>query len=100
MKSFWKRLRRIPNLEEQALEIKNELNQGKNSVNIQIETGLIRYDLDGKVHGEIKIPHKHRYRKNIVNGIVKSLSKAKNSPEEMNQQDVRTVRKFKENDKN
>jgi hypothetical protein len=100
MKSFWNQNNRIPNLKEQALEIKNELNSGLNSVNIEIENGLIRYDLDGKAHGAIQTPHKHFYQKNKVNGVVKSLSKMDKNPEEMNQQDIRTVRKFKENEKN
>ncbi len=89
----------MPDLKEQALEIKTELNEGLNSVSVQLENVLIRYDLDGKAHAEIDTPHKHTYQKNKVNGVVKNLSKTHKMPDPMDQPDLRTVRKFKENEK-
>ncbi len=99
MKSFFNKHGRVPDLKEQASEIKTELNEGLNSVSINLENALIRYDLDGKAHAEIDTPHKHTYQKNKVNGIVKNLSKTHKMPEPADQQDLRTVRKFKENEK-
>ncbi len=34
MKSFWNKNGRVPDLKEQALELKTELNEGLNSVSI------------------------------------------------------------------
>lgn len=61
---------------------------------------MTRYDLDGKEHGSVETPHKHIYQKNKVNGVVKNLSKTHKNPDPIDQQDLRTVRKFKENEKN
>lgn len=98
MKSFWQKNQRVPTIKEQSLEIKEELNEGLNSVSISLESSMIRYDLDGKAHGEVETPHKHIYQKNKVDGVVKSLSKVDKMPIPIEQQDLRIVRKFKENE--
>ncbi|MCR6577780.1 hypothetical protein, partial [Campylobacter insulaenigrae] len=59
------------NIKQRAIEIKNTLNRGYNSVSIETKDKLTRYDLDGKPHYEktskrlIDTPHKVEYTKHI-----------------------------------
>ncbi|AJD01876.1 hypothetical protein [Campylobacter lari] len=59
------------NIKQRAIEIKNTLNRGYNSVSIETKDKFIRYDLDGKPHYEktlkklINTPHKVEYTKHI-----------------------------------
>ncbi|ENQ0328831.1 hypothetical protein ACENCQ_001786 [Campylobacter jejuni] len=61
----------ILNIKQRAMEIKNTLNGGYNSVSIKTKDKLTRYDLDGKPHYEktskkiIDTPHKIEYTKHI-----------------------------------
>ncbi|ELF2321183.1 hypothetical protein RBO56_001633 [Campylobacter lari] len=61
----------ILNIKQRAMEIKNTLNGGHNSVSIKTKDKLTRYDLDGKPHYEktskriIDTPHKIEYTKHI-----------------------------------
>ncbi|GEM_PF-6727107 len=82
------------NIRKQALEIKEKLNNGRNSVTIENSTGLIRYDLDGKAHANIPTPHKQEYIKNSVNGEVKSISRATKNPAPLTQQDIDLIKLF------
>ena len=81
-------------IKEEALEIKNELNNGKNSVTIKNEKGHTRYDLDGKNHKNIDTPHKHIYKNNTVKGQVKSISEIGNSPVLMAKSDLNIIRNY------
>ncbi len=81
-------------IQKQAQEIKESLNDGKNSVTIKNEEGQIRYDLDGKAHNGIKTPHKHIYKQNKQNGEVKNVSEAEDSPVRMTKQDIETVKEY------
>lgn len=82
------------NIKNQAEEIKTKLNKGKNSVTIKTKNGHIRYDLSGKQHGSIKTPHKQVYKNNMVNGKIKSVSRASKFAEPMTQSDIDFVREF------
>ncbi len=61
----------ILNIKQRAMEIKNTLNGGHNSISIKTKDKLTRYDLDGKPHYEktskkiIETPHKIEYTKHI-----------------------------------
>ncbi len=61
----------ILNIKQRAMEIKNTLNGGYNSISIKTKDKLTRYDLDGKPHYEktskkiIETPHKIEYTKHI-----------------------------------
>jgi hypothetical protein len=84
---------KVPTLKEQALQLK-ELNNGKNSITIQTPDKQIRFDLDGKPHGEVETPSKQVYKKNFVNGVQKSISRESRQTQPLTQQEIRIVRKY------
>jgi RHS repeat-associated protein len=71
-----------------------KLNGGKNSVTIENATQKIRYDLAGKAHGGVPTPHMQIYKKNFVDGVLKSLSRDSKKAIPMMQQDLEFVKKF------
>jgi RHS repeat-associated protein len=64
---------RAPSLKDQAENIKNKYNNGKNSVTIRTPDKQIRYDLAGGDHNGVPTPHFQVYFKNIKDGVVKSI---------------------------
>ena len=84
-------------LKEQANSLKNDLNGGKNSVHVKTPNGLVRYDLDGRAHGNVPTPHVQSYKvnKNPNTGRT-NLSRTSKTARPMNQQDMRSVRKVLE----
>ncbi|WP_281988590.1 DUF6443 domain-containing protein [Aquimarina aggregata] len=99
-KKLAKQLKKAKHIKKQASEIKNTLNNGKNSVTVKTGNGQIRYDLEGKAHGVIDTPHTQSYKNNVVNGEVKSVTRTSKHAEPMTQQDIRTVRKVLKKRKN
>ena len=83
-------------LKDQAATIKTDLNAGKNSVTIKTTSGQTRYDLAGKAHAGIETPHSQKYKNNVVNGEVKSVTRESKNATSMTQQDIRTVKKYLE----
>ena len=81
-------------VKEQALEIKDKLNNGKYSVTIKTTKGQTRYDLDGKAHAGVPTPHTQKYKNNVVNGKVRSVTREKKTADPMNQEDIRNVKKY------
>jgi len=86
-----------PSLKEQGENIKNTYNDGKNSVTIQTPDKQIRYDLAGASHNGIETPHLQVYKKNFVDGVMLSKSKASKDPVPMTQQDLRNVIRYFQN---
>ena len=84
-------------IKNQALDIKNTLNKGKNSVTIKSGNGQTRFDLDGKAHNGVATPHKQTYKNNVINGQVKSVTRTSKDATSMTQQEIRTVKKVLKN---
>lgn len=81
-------------LEEQGVTLAKSINT--NNVYIRTVNGANRYSFAGKIDNGVKTPHYHPYQKNYVNGELKSIAKIPGvkKPIEMNQQDIRIVRKY------
>jgi len=81
-------------VENESELIKNSLNKGRNSLTIKNKDGHIRYDLDGKTHGEISTPHKHIYKNNLQNGEIKSVSEISESPIPIKNKDIDIIKNY------
>lgn len=82
-------------LKDKASDLSNSLNKGKNSITVDSANKRFRYDLKGKSHGGIDTPHVHEYKKNIKDGVQKSISEiSKNSPRALDKFDIRSLNKI------
>jgi RHS repeat-associated protein len=81
-------------IKNQALDVKKDLNDGKNSVNVGTKDGVTHYDLDGASHKGVETPH---VQKSTTNTNPKTgetfVNKDRKNVRPMNQQDIRTVKK-------
>jgi hypothetical protein len=85
----------VPSIQEQALEIKKKLNDGKNSVSVKASDKKIHFDLDGATHKGVETPHvQYSYPNTNPNTGQTFFNKDRKTVDPMNQQDIRTVRKF------
>lgn len=81
----------LPTIQAEALRIKNELNNGRNSVTISDNFGKIRYDLDGAAHGNTNTPHKQFYKNNYKRGNLKSTSRYSKMAYPLNIRDINRI---------
>lgn len=87
-------------IKERAMQIKNQLNNGKNSVSMQTDKGYIRYDLDGKSHFDkglgkyIETPHKVEYTKNINPADSSKFGFKKGATKPIEQSDLDIIENF------
>jgi RHS repeat-associated protein len=92
-----------PPLKDQAEDVKDTYNGGKNSVTIRTPDKQIRFDLAGGDHNGVPTPHFQVYFKNFdKQGVLRSITNRKVSDAyPMTQQDLRNViRYFKNRIKN
>jgi len=86
-----------PSIQQQALDVKKNLNNGKNSVNVGTVDGVTHFDLDGATHKGVKTPHVQKSVKNTNPNTGKTfINKDNKSVRPMTQQDIRTVKKVLE----
>jgi RHS repeat-associated protein len=83
-----------PSLQDQGKEISDTHNNGKSSVTIKTPNGHERFDLKGKDHGGVPTPHVQSYQDNVVNGVVRNVSRVSKKAVAMTQEQLRFVRKF------
>lgn len=81
-------------IKEQAIDLKNNENGGRNSVTLNSQRQRIRFDLDGRDHGEVPTPHAQYYIKNFLNGVQKSISRASNKAVPLTAKDLRLLRNY------
>ena len=99
VKQASKRIGPIPDtsIRKQALDIKRNLNNGKNSVNVGTKRGTTHFDLDGATHKGVDTPHVQQSIKNTNPKTGRTFTnKDRKNVRPMNQQDIRTVRKVLE----
>lgn len=77
----------------QAIDLKNSMNNGKNSVTIKTVNGHIRYDLDGAPHGPIETPHVKVYTRHMGPNEKINYSSPK-LPHHMTQQEIRIIKNY------
>jgi len=82
-------LRNMRTVQEKAAALSNFI--GKNSVSLRSGKGLKRFDLVGRAHGGVPTPHVQAYKNNLVNGVVRSVSRDGKKAAEMTQRDLRMV---------
>ena len=86
-----------PSVKDQALDVKKNLNDGKNSVNVGTVNGTTHFDLDGATHKGVETPHVQKSVKNTNPNTGKTyINKDNKNVRPMTQQDIRTVKKVLE----
>jgi RHS repeat-associated protein len=85
-----------PTVKQQALNVKKNLNNGKNSVNVGTVEGVTHFDLDGATHKGVETPHVQKSYKNTNAKGETFINKDRKNVRPMNQQDIRTVKKVLE----
>ncbi len=80
-------------IKKQALDVKKNLNNGKNSVNVGTSEGVTHFDLDGATHKGVETPHVQKSYKNTNAKGETFINKDRKNVRPMNQQDIRTVKK-------
>ena len=81
-------------VKDQALDVKKDLNNGQNSVNVGTTDGVTHYDLDGASHKGVDTPHVQKSKKNTNPETGETfVNKDRKNVRSMNQQDIRTVKK-------
>ncbi len=94
LKEGSEKLAKSPSIKEQALDVKTNLNDGKNSVTVETPNKKVHYDLDGATHKGVETPHKQYSNKNTNPETGQThWNKDRKTVEPMNQQDIRTVKK-------
>ena len=86
-----------PTIKEQALDVKNNQNNGKNSVTVQTPDKKVHYDLDGATHKGVETPHKQYSYPNTNPATGQTYwNKDRKTVDPINQQDIRVVKKVLE----
>ncbi|MCP3660582.1 MAG: hypothetical protein GY830_09840, partial [Bacteroidetes bacterium] len=88
---------KAPSVRQQALDVKKNLNNNKNTVKVNTPNKRIQYDLDGAPHKGVETPHIQNYNKNIdpkTNKVY--FNKDRKTAIPMNKNDVRVIKKILE----